>query len=152
MTETKSSILLADENGLHWLVSPSAQERGAKGFSLVEVLFAAGLISFLLVGTAEILIQSARVQRKTDRTLRLTGLLAAEAERIRAFPFDDGELAAGIHEVEIEFQAGDEPARLEWTVEDQGTNLKKVNFRLSRNGQDGPSLEAVLLLSRDLGF
>jgi type II secretory pathway pseudopilin PulG len=152
MEKTPSPVLLADKNGLSWLFGPPPSEREAQGFSLVEVLVAAGLISFLLVGTAELLVQSIGVQRRTDQSLRITGMLAAEAEKLRALPFEAADLAAGGHEVEIELPPGGEPVTLQWSVEDQGTTLKKVNFSLTRNGRPNPPLEAVLLLSKDLGF
>jgi prepilin-type N-terminal cleavage/methylation domain-containing protein len=152
MTDSSFSILRFDDSALRELEAQPFAAGSDAGFSLVEVLVAAGLISFLLVGTAELLVQSIGVQRKTDRTLRITGLIAAESERIKSLPFEAGELAAGGHEIEIELRPGEEPVALAWTVEDQGPNLKKVTFKLSRNGRAGPPLEAVLLLSKDLGF
>jgi Tfp pilus assembly protein PilV len=152
MNKTASSLILADGNGLQWLDAPPAAAGSESGFSLVEVLLAAGLISFLLVGTAELLIQSIRVQRKSDRALRIAGVMAAEAERVKTLPFDAGELASGNHEIEIALQPGDELVTVAWTVEDEGTSLKKVNFKLSRDGNSVRPLEAVLLISRDLGF
>jgi prepilin-type N-terminal cleavage/methylation domain-containing protein len=155
----KRPVLLADPNGLQWLEDPAARpcvrtesgDRTERGFSLVEVLVAAGLVSFLLVGTAEILVQSIGLQRKTDRTLRIAGLLASEAERAKSLPFEADDLAAGRHEIEVELQPG-EPIRVEWEVGAEGTNLKRVNFTLSRNGGPERPLEAVLLISKDLGF
>ena len=122
------------------------------GFSLVEVILAAGLVSFLLVGTAELLVQSVSVQRKADEWIRVTGLLSSEVDKLRTLPFDAAELSAGVHEAEVEFPTGGEPAALRWRVEDDGPASKKVDFSLTRNGRPGRSLEADLILSRDLGF
>lgn len=152
MNKTASSLILADGNGLQWLDTQPAAAGSESGFSLVEVLLAAGLISFLLVGTAELLIQSIQVQRKSDQALRIAGVMAAQSERVKTLPFDAGELASGNHEIEIALQPGDELVTLAWTVEDEGTSLKKVNFKLSRAGNAARPLEAVLLISRDLGF
>jgi len=123
-----------------------------QGFSLIEVILASGLVSFLLVGTAELLIQSLTVQRTTDDSIRVAGLLSAEAEKLRTMPFAADELSPGDHEVELSLPGGDDPVTLRWMVEDEGTAMKKVSFSLSRNGRPGRPLEAVLRLSEDLGF
>jgi len=123
-----------------------------QGFSLIEVILASGLVSFLLVGTAELLIQSLTVQRTTDDSIRVAGLLSAEAEKLRTMPAAAEELTAGEHEVELSLPGGGDPVTLRWIVEDEGTSVKKINFSLNRNGRPGRPLEAVLLLSEDLGF
>ena len=122
------------------------------GFSLIEVLLAAGMISFLLLGTAEILIQSIRIQNRTDEKLRISGVFAAETERIKSLPYSSEELAAGNHEIELIPAPGEMPVKVIWRVADEGPGLKRVNFILSRDGRMARPLEAVLLISRELGF
>jgi Tfp pilus assembly protein PilV len=143
-------IILADDDGLRCLESRVLRPPAENGFSLVEVLLAAGLISFLLAGTAELMIKSIEVTRHSDRLVRLTGRLASEIEELKALPFDAEDLAAGRNELRLRTDPDGKPVRVEWTVEAVSENLKRVNFKLSREERPDRVLEAVLLITREL--
>jgi len=142
-------IILADADGIRRLESPLNRTM-EKGFSLIEVLFAAGLISFLLAGTAELLLTSIAIDRKSDRTVNLSGLLASELDDFKSKPFDAPELAPGSGEITLRPDPDGPGVLVAWTVEAVTENLKKVNFTLTREGQTGRPLEAVLLITREL--
>jgi type II secretory pathway pseudopilin PulG len=163
MSETRSTgaqrpqcplrpILVADRNGIQGLTAPNLGPAlsGEGGFSLLEVLLAAGLISFLLVGTAEMLVEAIRATRGADQTVSVSGILASQADTLRALPFDSPDLAAGPHEIVIRTVPGAVPIQVAWTVEEETDGLKRVAFRLNREGRPDRSMEAVLLICRDL--
>lgn len=144
-------ILLADSEGIRCLETPPPDHPDAvKGFSLIEVLFAAGLISFLLAGTAELLLTSIEVDRKADRTVSLSGLLSSEIDEFKAKPFDSPDLAAGSGEIVLRADPVAAPVTVAWTIVEISSTLKKVNFTLTREGRNVPPLEAVLLITREL--
>ena len=143
------SILLADADGIRRLETPFVRP-AEKGFSLIEVLFAAGLISFLLAGTAELLLTSIEVDRKADRTVSLAGLLSSQLDDFKSKPFDAPELAAGSGEITLRPDPDRPGILVAWTVAEVTENLKKVNFTLTREGRADRPLEAVLLITREL--
>ncbi|MHB8054055.1 MAG: type IV pilus modification PilV family protein [Candidatus Aminicenantales bacterium] len=143
-------ILLADDDGIRCLESLPATAAAEKGFSLIEVLFAAGLISFLLAGTAELLLTSIEIDRKSDRTVSLAGLLSSELDEFKAKPFDAPELAPGSGEIILRTDPDAAPVTVAWTVTEISEVLKKVRFTLTREGRSARPLEAVLLITREL--
>jgi type II secretory pathway pseudopilin PulG len=143
-------ILLADADGIRCLEMPPAKAAAEKGFSLIEVLFAAGLISFLLAGTAELLLTSIEVDRKSDRTVSLAGLLSSELDEFKAKPFDAPELVPGSGEIVLRAEPDAAPVTVAWTVAEISETLKKVKFTLTREGRAARPLEAVLLITREL--
>lgn len=142
-------ILLADSDGIRCLETLPVKT-AEKGFSLIEVLFAAGLISFLLAGTAELLLTSIQVDRKSDRTISLSGVLSSELEEFKSKSFDAPELTPGEGEIILRPDPAGPPVLVAWTVEEISENLKKVNFALTREGRPERPLEAVLLITREL--
>jgi len=147
-----NTIILADNDGIQCLEPRGLRSAAEKGFSLVEVMLAAGLISFMLAGTAELLMKSIEITRKSDRTVSLSGLLASELDDFKAKPFDAPELAAGSNQIILRSNPDRTPVRIDWTVEDVSENLKKVNFKLSREERPERVLEAVLLITRELAL
>jgi len=142
-------VFLADPEGIRALTDspiPAAE----KGFSLIEVLFAAGLISFLLAGTAELLLTSIEIDRRSDRTIGLSGILSSEIDEFKSRPFDAPNLATGSGEIVIQPDPEGPAVRVVWLVAAVSENLKKVSFTLTREGAKGTPLEAVLLITRDL--
>lgn len=147
-------IFLADADGIRCLETPPPGRIGQagpdRGFSLIEVLFAAGLISFLLAGTAELLLTSIAVDRKSDRTVSLAGLLSSEIDEFAAKPFDAPDLAPGSGEIVVRADPVAAPVTVAWTVAEISPTLKKVKFTLTREGGNSRPLEAVLLITREL--
>ncbi len=143
-------VVLADTEGLCYLKPFPARTASEKGFSLIEVLFAAGLISFLLAGTAELLLTSIEIDRGSDRTVGLAGILSSEIDAFKAKPFSDPALAPGGGEIVLHPDSDGPAVTVAWTVAAVSENLKKVSFTLTREGRAGQPLEAVLLITREL--
>jgi len=143
-------VFLADAEGLRCLDSPPVRAAAEKGFSLIEVLFAAGLISFLLAGTAELLLTSIEIDRVADRSVRMAGVLASEIDAFKALPFDATELLPGPGEIILQPNPDGPSIKVAWSVAVVSENLKKVSFTLTREGAPGRPLEAVLLITREL--
>jgi Tfp pilus assembly protein PilV len=143
-------VVLADSEGIRYLESASVRAAAGKGFSLIEVLFAAGLISFLLAGTAELLLTSIEIDRASERAVSLSGVLSSEIEEFKARPFAAAELEPGAREIVLRPEPEGPAVFVAWTVAAVSENLKKVSFCLTREGSSGRPLEAVLLITREL--
>jgi len=87
------------------------------GFSLIEVLEAMALVSFLLAGMGELLLHSLQAKRKTDTRFELTALLSAKLESLKTLPYDSAELQAGSHRLDIAPEPRLGTVREEWRIE-----------------------------------
>jgi len=87
------------------------------GFSLIEVLEAMALVSFLLAGMGELLLHSLQAKRKTDTRFELTALLSAKLESLKTLPYDSAELQAGSDRLDIAPEPRLGTVREEWRIE-----------------------------------
>ncbi len=108
------------------------------------------MISFLLAGTAELLLTSIQIDRNAERAVSLAGVLSSQIEEFKARPFSAPELEPGAGEIVLRPDSGGPAVLVAWSVTGVSENLKKVNFNLTREGAAGRPLEAVLLITRDL--
>jgi prepilin-type N-terminal cleavage/methylation domain-containing protein len=122
------------------------------GFTLIEVLVAMALVSFLLAGMGELLLHSLQAKRKTDTRLELTALLSAKLENLKTLPFDDTELQAGSHRLDIASVARLGEVREEWQIESLSLSAKKIDLQIIAGQKQDRAVRAVLLLSGHLGF
>lgn len=132
------------------LDSPAAREAARSGFSLIEVLFAAGLVSFLLAGTAELLLTSIQIDRVSERTVRLAGVLSSEIDSFKSRPFAAPELDPGTGELVLHPDPDGPAVIVAWSITAVSQDLKRVHLALSREGAGERPLEAVLLITREL--
>jgi prepilin-type N-terminal cleavage/methylation domain-containing protein len=122
------------------------------GFGLIEVLVAMALALILIVGAAELLTFSLWAKRKGDITAALTGALTARLEGLKSLPFEDAALEPGGHAETVRGEPGGCLVSEEWDVADAGERMKRISLRVRYAGRPGPETEAVLFISKDLGF
>jgi prepilin-type N-terminal cleavage/methylation domain-containing protein len=123
-----------------------------RGFSLLEVLLAMALVSFLLAGTGELVLRSIQCKKKADGRLSMTGLLSSRLEIMKALPFESADFAAGSYSAETDGETQEVAARAEWQIEDISPNIKKIKYRIFIEGKQNRAVQAFLLVSRHLGF
>ena len=123
-----------------------------RGFSLLEVLMAMALVSFLLAGTGELVLRSIQSKTKADGRLRMTALLSSRLEIMKTLPFESADLEAGSYSGEMAGEAQEAAARAEWHIENISPNVKKIEFRIFIENEQNRAVQAVLLISRHLGF
>jgi hypothetical protein len=127
---------------------------GAKdaGTSLVEVLVAMALALVLVVGAAEMMTLALRAKRRGDIAAAVTHAVLDRLETLKALPFDDPALAAGVFEATVRVEPGGCPIAETWEIAGEAGGLKAVRLRARPSGSSGPETVAVLYISRDLGF
>ncbi len=123
-----------------------------RGFGLIEVLVAMALALLLVVGTAELLTYSLWAKRKGDITAALTGALTMRLEALKSLPFEDAALAPGEHAETVSGEPGGSLVAVEWEVAADEEGKKRISLRVRYAGRLGPETEAVLFISKDLGF
>lgn len=65
----------------------SRRKRTRRGFSLVEVLVALGMLSIMLMGLARVTFQMAASSRSNGTVAKRTGVMIQEANKFNAIPF-----------------------------------------------------------------
>ncbi len=125
--------------------------RKSGGFSFIEVLLAMALISFLLAGTAELVIHSISLYKKADDNLRMAGLVLSKLESLKSLPYESVDLqAASYHEV----LAGPFPEVYlgEWTIEDVSPNAKRIELIIYPENHPEKTVRISSFISKELGF
>ena len=128
-----------------------AKTRKKEGFSFIEVLLAMALISFLLAGTAELVIRSISLHKKADINLRMAGLVSSKLESLKSLPYESPELQASSYEEAVEGRFP-EVYLQEWTIEDIAPNMKRIELAIYPENHPEKTLRINAFLSKELGF
>lgn len=126
-------------------------EEKCKGFSFIEVLLAMALISFLLAGTAELVIRSISLRKKAEVNLELAALASSKLEFLKSLPYESSELQATSYNEILEGRFPEVYLR-EWIIEDISSNLKRIGLTVYPENHPEKTLRISLYLSKELGF
>jgi len=128
------------------------ETRGKRGgFSFIEVLLAMALISFLLSGTAELVIRSISLKKKAEINLQLAALVSSKLECLKSLPYESAELQAASYNEILEGRFPEVYLR-EWMIEDISSNMKRIELTVYPENHPEKTLRISLFLSRELGF
>lgn len=128
------------------------ENRGKRrGFSFIEVLLAMALISFLLSGTAELVIRSISLKKKAEVNLQMAALVSSKLECLKSLPYESGELQAASYNEILEGRFPEVYLR-EWMIEDISSNMKRIELTVYPENHPEKTLRISLFLSRELGF
>ena len=122
-----------------------------RGFSLVELLIGLGLILFLVLATAELVLLSMRATGQAEAAQAAFGLVAEKLEELRSLRPDDPGLEPGAR-AEAVSPPGEERLFLrKWTIEALAAGLRRVEVEVTA-AEGGRSAAMALYLSRDAGL
>jgi prepilin-type N-terminal cleavage/methylation domain-containing protein len=128
------------------------ENRGKRrGFSFIEVLLAMALISFMLSGTAELVIRSISLKKKAEVNLQMAALVSSKLECLKSLPYESGELQAASYNEILEGRFPEVYLR-EWMIEDISSNMKRIELTVYPENHPEKTLRISLFLSRELGF
>jgi hypothetical protein len=119
---------------------------------LIETLITLGLSVFFVAGTGELLVQSLRLQQKSDSDLCTTRLASTSIERLRSLPFENEALHAGDYEDWVPDATSGRRFHRRWHIEDITPEVKQVEMEVSSDVSRFRSLHLLLRMSRGLGF
>lgn len=122
-----------------------------RGFSFIEVLLVMALISFLLSGTAELVIRSISLNKKAEVNLQMAALVSSKLECLKSLPYESGELQAASYNEILEGRFPEVYLR-EWMIEDISSNMKRIELTVYPENHPEKTLRISLFLSRELGF
>jgi len=122
------------------------------GFSLLEFLISLSIITFLITGTAQLIIHSFFVKRQVEINLKMAELASLKLEYFKSLPYESGELKES-HGIEsLRTQWSQESFQREWRIQDISSNLKKVEIEIYSESHPHKKVRLVLFISRELGF
>jgi len=122
------------------------------GFGLIETLITLGLSVFFIAGTGQLLVQSLRLQQKSESDLGSARLASTSIERLRSLPFENESLRAGDYEDWVTDATSGRRFHCCWHIEDITPEVKQVDMKVSSDNSRFRSLHLLLRMSRGLGF
>lgn len=124
----------------------------SRGYSLIEVLITMAIVSMIVVGSAEMLIQAVRIQRKADANLDMTGLASARLEEIRG---RSRGMSGGSSDPGGVFTASGRRNTAfigAWRTESTDGILDRIVFEIRPELKPEAMLSLRILICRELGF
>ena len=122
-----------------------------RGFSLVELLVGLGLILFLVLATAELILLSMRAKGQAEAAQAAFGLVAEKLEELRSLRPDDPGLEPGARAEAVSPPGETRLFLRKWQVEALPAGLKRVEVEVTAEA-GGRGAAMVLYLSREAGF
>ena len=123
-----------------------------RGFSLVEVLLSLFLVSFFIMGTAQLIIQALVVRKKAEKNLRISELLTSKLEQLNALPFERKELEEGSASEAVVEGGREEKFWRIWRIDDLTSGMKRVEIEIFSENHPQQRTYLVFFLSQELGF
>ena len=96
----------------HQIIATIREQRGSRGFTLIEVLIAMAIFSIGILAVGAMQINSTNSNTTARIHTQETTLLVDQIERLTALAFDDADLDAGNHAVD------QDPYTVSWAVAD----------------------------------
>jgi len=122
------------------------------GFTLVELLIAFALITFLISGTAQLTMHSLLAKRRADYNLRCAELAASKLEYFKSLAYEGDELKEGVQTEIIKEEGTQQTFLMEWKIQNTSLNMKRIEMEIYFKNYPQKKTQIILLLSKELGF
>jgi len=123
-----------------------------RGFSLIEVLLSFALVTFLITGTAQLIIHSFLVKKKADNNFKMAELASSKLEYLKSRLYESDELKEGSRSESLEGENPRENFLREWKIEDISSKMKRIEIEVFAKNGPRKKTQLVLFLSQGLGF
>jgi Tfp pilus assembly protein PilV len=122
-----------------------------KGFSLIDLLVAMTITSFLIVGMAQLMCHAIQVKRKTDCSVRAAELASQKIEQLRNTVLS-GEAAESSLAEKLEDYRVNHTFLREWSIHEVSMAAKRIKLDCYAINHLRKSTKIILTLSTELGF
>jgi type II secretory pathway pseudopilin PulG len=123
-----------------------------RGFALIEILIAFGIVMFLAVGAVEMLVHALRSGAACRESVEAMDLAARRLEELKALDFDHPDLSPGSSEEEAAGSAGILCFRIRTTIDSLGEGLKLIEIECRLPARPRGEVRLAVYKSRWLGF
>ena len=124
---------------------------GGSGFTLLEVVVAAGLVGLVALAIAPLMLMAAQTSAVAQEVTGLTNAGSEQVEILRALPFTDAQLSAGgsitLSEAgySLDPYEGDANLYIRWQITDENASRKHIELVAGiRTSIWGPPRETIL--------
>jgi len=123
------------------------------GFSLLEVLIAASLLIFVVVGLCQTLCLSLVLKQKGDWHRISSEILSAKIEKFKGLNPEDPRLKEGSYSETIKDLPSGRNVLLDWEIKEESPGLKRIYFTVSQPGSStARPIKAIFYYSNHLEF
>lgn len=123
-----------------------------KGFSFIECLVSFSIVTFLILGTSQLLLHSLIVQKRSNFNAASAQLTISKLEYFKSLPFDSSELSEGSQTKNIKEKNSRAIFQMKWKIQDISQSLKKIEFECFSETCPEKKTHLVLFISKKLGF
>ena len=123
-----------------------------KGFGFIECLVSFSIVTFLILGTSQLLLQSLIVQKRSNCSTAGAQLTISKLEYFKSLPFYSFELSEGSQAENIKEKNSQAIFQMKWRIQDISQSLKKIEFECFSEACSEKKIHLVLFISRELGF
>jgi len=128
------------------------RSKNKTGFTLIEFLVSLFVVTFLLLGTAQIIVFSLKADRRSSIKIWATELALAKIEELKTIPFDNPQMNNGKYSDTVEVNHTKEVYQRKWTVSDLSGIGKKIEVECRAFNEDTILIKFVFFVSEELGF
>jgi Tfp pilus assembly protein PilV len=122
------------------------------GFSFIELLVASVIIFSLIMGTAQLTIHSMLIKKWSDHRMNAATIISSQLEQLKSQFFSTSECQEGSYDASVKGQAGNQPFRLEWTIQSIPVGMKSIELRCFPESSPHRETRLLVYLSDELGF
>lgn len=122
------------------------------GFTLIEFLICSSIITFLIVGTAQMMSHSLLVKKRSECSIKSVELASAKLEYLKSLSYEDEKLNAGSVSEFVRTGDSENLFYREWRIQDVDADMKKIEIGCFHVNYPQKGTRLVLFLSGKLGF
>jgi len=119
---------------------------------LMELLISFCIITFLLLGTAQLIIHSLFVKKSADSNFKAVELVSSKLEYLKSLPYESEELNEGVQSESLEGEGTFAIFQREWNIQDVSSDMKRIEICSFLENSPHKKIHIVFFLSRKLGF
>lgn len=119
---------------------------------MIELLIAMSITSIFILGTAQLVLHSIHLKRKSDCLVRAAELASTALERFKSLPYDSMELENTDYAETIQDERSSHLFFRGWTIRRVTASLKRIEMDCFAQNYPRKRIRTALFLSRELGF
>lgn len=124
----------------------------SRGFSLIEALISLALVSFLILGTGQLILHALWVKKGVEDRFEVMARAAQKLETLKAVPFESPELNEGDYSETSPDRNTGQKISCKWHVRELSPSLKRIEMDVHPVNHQEKRISLGLLISRELEF
>lgn len=123
-----------------------------RAFSLIEVVIAIVITFTLILGTAQLTLNSLWSKKKSDLNFVTASVVSSILENLKSLPFSSSDLQEGDFSEKKEGDKAGLSCICIWQIQDNSEIMKSIKMECYPENAPDKRIRLYLFISRDLGF